>query len=447
MVKRFTLITVLLLGLVACKTEVQDPLGHDSYYAPFFAGYNSKDNKALDDVHQYLQSTDRRVPFARLFSEKYGRADWNNSEVYTTKTGETNVVIPIVDDAKKVVNAFMAISINDEGYRKNIVSKDMKQSLKQTNADGYNFVGATFYKLEKKLYSRRAPEDVPKPIFDKQTEGWMQQCTEWWQWVDYGCGHQEYTYIGETCDVWYEPDPLPPLPPSPTPPEWNDGSTSGSSGSVTDPAKPKNPCDLSKLLKTDAGFKAKMKELYTKAKTKKSESFYQLTRLADGTYSYILTEGAEGTADVVPLLRGTVDGMIHSHYEGLFSIFSFSDIGYLYMAATSSITSNPKGFVFGVVTASGTTYLLAIDNLSAFKVWGQTNLMIDGRRQTYEYIYSDMFKIGKPGYTREQDEANFIKFLENGNMGLKLLKGDVNTFDKWEKRGSNSSGQIVSIGC
>ncbi|QHV98942.1 hypothetical protein [Spirosoma endbachense] len=137
-----------------------------------------------------------------------------------------------------------------------------------------------------------------------------------------------------------------------------------SPGEGTGPApqtQPSNPCQDSESLSKNDDFKAKMADLKGKV-TQNYESAYTVT----GT-TYQAFQGEPNTAGVALNITAPINGLIHSHYTGLLSIFSPDDMYAIVGIYKENKMVDPKTFSLGVVTASGTQYLLYIDDLDKFK--------------------------------------------------------------------------------
>ncbi|WP_447641917.1 MULTISPECIES: hypothetical protein [Chitinophagaceae] len=127
----------------------------------------------------------------------------------------------------------------------------------------------------------------------------------------------------------------------------------------------KNPCDQAKDLAKNASFKSKMNSL--KGKIGESKEYaYSYTFNDIGKMSATEQIGQNGADEVEYELSEPIDGVIHSHYTGLLSVFSAEDLYGMAGLYVSSYMKDPSTFTFGVVTASGTQYLLKIDDMGKF---------------------------------------------------------------------------------
>lgn len=81
-------------------------------------------------------------------------------------------------------------------------------------------------------------------------------------------------------------------------------------------------------------------------------------------------------------LTGQIDGFVHSHYQGLLSVFSVSDIFGLAAMYKNGNIRDVNTFVIGLVTDVGTQYMMVIDDPEKFAKFAN-NLFkgneIDGR--------------------------------------------------------------------
>ncbi|MBD3907359.1 hypothetical protein NAL32_22045 [Chryseobacterium sp. Ch-15] len=160
-------------------------------------------------------------------------------------------------------------------------------------------------------------------------------------------------------------------------------------------------------------------------------------------------QGQPGGAGIDFNVTSPVDGFIHSHYTGLLSIFSPEDILTIANLYNNGMIKDMNSFIMGVVTASGTQYIIVIDDPVKFGAFA-SNVMAGGQLdqamiEAYSVLYNNIFQI-KPQNPVNTNENNFVKYLESNNTGLKVLKGDE-TFSNWALLSKNSNGNIVPQNC
>lgn len=217
------------------------------------------------------------------------------------------------------------------------------------------------------------------------------------------------------------------------------GMGGGNSGIMETPPPP-NPCDkMSKI-----GKHEKTKELMNRLKdaTKYNKEIgYVLESKGENIVPHYV-EGEEGTAGIDFSVSGKVDGVIHSHYTKLLSIFSVSDIFGLAQMYKNGNIRDMNTFVMGLVTDSGTQYMMVIEDPTKFANFANNlfseNTIDKKSMEMYEYMYSNMYGI-KPTNTSQENENSFVNYLQTTGSGLKLIKGDRN-MDNWKvlERGNGS---------
>jgi hypothetical protein len=156
----------------------------------------------------------------------------------------------------------------------------------------------------------------------------------------------------------------------------------------------KNPCDESKKLAQDTKFKQLFVNLQNKVSDNK-EHGYLITKDANGKItSEIPIAGLANTAEIEFDVANKIDGYIHSHYTNLLPVFSYSDLVAMALIYKSNRMNNPQTFTAGVVTASGTQYLLFIDDEIKFKTFAD-EITREGVHDGFEYLYKKVFKINE----------------------------------------------------
>ncbi|MGB4775453.1 MAG: hypothetical protein WBP45_09795, partial [Daejeonella sp.] len=261
------------------------------------------------------------------------------------------------------------------------------------------------------------------------------------------CGDPQY--VGDNCStvcVFIPDDPLPPG--EPVEPGDNPGNGGGEGGGQDnpepEPAEP-DPCKQAKELGKNQGFKDKMNDLKNNINVN-YERGYGITKNNDGSFNYQYVEGQPNAQSIDINVNGQIDGFIHSHYNGLLSIFSGSDLQSLYTMKNSNTMTDVDKFIYGVVTGDGTTYLLSIEDPVKFQAFGNSWLSDDFSFGLFESSYNNTYQI-QPGNNVSTNETNFILLLKQMNTGLTLLKGDPANFDDWEKKNADANNQIQTSNC
>lgn len=231
-----------------------------------------------------------------------------------------------------------------------------------------------------------------------------------------------------------------------------DGGT-GDGYSYAEPEEEEdNPCNKFKKIGKNAKTKTLLGTLNTKKNTPDANGKYNET-------GYLLTDnnGNVTEQEVVGVvgenimkfgITNPIDGYIHNHNPGALSIFSPYDLATLALMYKGGKIKDTSSFVFGVITSSGTLYMITISDVSAFNTFA--NQFITGNTYNEEFLY----KLDTDYYMNSimqtnninNNEAGFLHLLEKYNMGLSVLKGD-NTFNNWSKIEKGYNDQIINNPC
>lgn len=242
-------------------------------------------------------------------------------------------------------------------------------------------------------------------------------------------------------------------PPSECPAYQNCGGNSGGGEAQTPTEKPK-PCETIQKVGKNAKTKSLMGTLKTKSTEidpttgKYKETGYTLTENG-GAVTEQEQAGVPGTNEIKLSITNPIDGYIHNHNPGsTFSVFSPSDLATLSKIYKGGGVKDVNSFVFGVVTAKGTQYMITIDDPTAFDTF-TTRFLTNGQfdkdkidRMDMEYLMS--------GITYSDNllgnEAGLLYLLDKFSSGLKVLKGD-STFSNWQQIERGSNDQIIPTPC
>jgi len=115
-----------------------------------------------------------------------------------------------------------------------------------------------------------------------------------------------------------------------------------------------------------------MNTLETNANTKNFETGYLMSG-TPGNYSYTFQSGDPGDPFMnFTGITQTIDGYIHSHFNGTLSIFSPQDIRAIYLLHQAGKINGLATFTAGVVTSQGSAYLLKVDDVINFLSFEET---------------------------------------------------------------------------
>ncbi|WP_433625298.1 hypothetical protein [Chryseobacterium cucumeris] len=265
--------------------------------------------------------------------------------------------------------------------------------------------------------------------------------------ITVGCNDNEpncvpYTRTETICPPKYGNNP-----PKAFDPIGLDGGGGGDGYNYPDPPENETPCEKAKKI----GNNAKTQDLFEglKTKTNSTKEFGQVLKESAGQINNTQVEGEANQAGIDFNVSGKFDGFIHSHYSGLLSIFSANDLASLAAIYINGGMSNVNNFIFGVVTASGTQYILIIDDPEKFAIFAKQFLLPNGQiDQVYTDSYGNgiyiMYNIKNNGLS-SANELGFVKLLSNENTGLKVFKGSNNSTN-WAELGLKN-GQLDSKPC
>ncbi|WP_426669175.1 hypothetical protein ACPPVU_23495 [Mucilaginibacter sp. McL0603] len=204
-------------------------------------------------------------------------------------------------------------------------------------------------------------------------------------------------------------------------------------------------CNEITLLNQNTDFQAAMKALKADINTS-YESSYSIQN-NNGTISYNLNNlGKDGvnSGNIPGLITSNSIGFIHNHDNDPndLSIFSPGDVRTLYANVKNGTIKNTSTFTFAVVTASGTTYSLVIDDPHKFQSWGDTYFANNGL--LFNSLYNNNVNASN---TVAQNEAGFLAILNASGSGLTLLKGDDSSFNAWKTVIKDSNNNIIYKDC
>lgn len=134
---------------------------------------------------------------------------------------------------------------------------------------------------------------------------------------------------------------------------------------------------------------------------------------------------------------------MHSHYEGLLSIYSVTDLHDLYLKILNDQVTDD--FFSALVTKSGTRYLLIIADKAKFIAFGNKHLFTKKNRDLLELKY-EKYNI-KKNVSNDANERGFMKMITQMDAGINTFSGNSN-FSDWQKLSySNNTNQVTSSGC
>ncbi len=226
------------------------------------------------------------------------------------------------------------------------------------------------------------------------------------------------------------------------------GCIGGTTGITSCP----DPCAQGISLASNQDFKTKMLDLKSKLNEPYESAYLMTGGNGSTTYTYH-NGGANGsnynfTSSFFDNSVGV--GFIHNHEDDSsnLSIFSNNDFKSLYAIQQNPTIIDKANYTFGLVTAHGTTYMLAIEDIAKFNSFAQNVFSPNNPAQLNAFNNLYNFYVNT-GNTVEQNEIGLVNLLSttNGGTGLTLLKGNNSSFGSWGKVNKDSNGNIVIINC
>ncbi|RXM40629.1 hypothetical protein BOQ62_04725 [Chryseobacterium sp. CH21] len=207
-------------------------------------------------------------------------------------------------------------------------------------------------------------------------------------------------------------------------------------GSNNNPPDPPNPCDKLKTQTSNITFKNSITSL--EGKTNDSyESGYRIGTNSDGTLQNQLLQNKPGTQQVDLKAFSNTITLMHSHYDGLYPMFSPGDIIFFnqWIVWAQNWNSVPKNMpkiplnnlTFTLVTSNG-NYSFSFDGTSTTPLPNYTEQELVDLDNKYIQMLDNAKTIanvsGSVSYNMEKLEKQFLKFMgDKMNMsGLKLFR-------------------------
>ena len=220
------------------------------------------------------------------------------------------------------------------------------------------------------------------------------------------------------------------------------------------PDEIKDPCAKLKAQTSNLTFKNNI--TYLEGKTGESyESGYRIGTNVDGSQQNQLLQNIPGSRQVDMKIFSNTTTLMHSHYDGLYPMFSPGDIilfnrWIVWAQSWNAVTTNtPKiplnNLTLTVVTSYG-NYSFNFDGSSATAFPNYTQQQLEDLDRAYSYNYLNKAVTtgnvsGNTSYNMEKLEGEFLKFMndkmnmtglkfykttENGNTELNLINGNRN---------------------
>lgn len=210
----------------------------------------------------------------------------------------------------------------------------------------------------------------------------------------------------------------------------------GNGGSGWNPNPP--PCDsyLMDVLSNDTAFISRFKYLQSASVVGGTkEKGYKVSNRAAGIYSYNEGDSYTGLINWSFSAGEKVDGLMHSHYNGLNGIFSADDILLMAKMYIGGYVADTSNFFFAMTSYTGVPYLIKVTNTTKFRNFANRIIQKEAKNDEFTETYNKKFRSGD----NTKNEVEFLKMLseEGAGTGLTLFaaKDDSGTynFNRWAK--------------
>jgi hypothetical protein len=199
--------------------------------------------------------------------------------------------------------------------------------------------------------------------------------------------------------------------------------------------KDPNPCAFLTSLLATQDFKFVLSDLRNSVSQNHESGYLFKDPLATPPAYEGPISGPDGnlSIDINPAVP--IDGVAHNHNNdpARLPIYSLDDLRLLYTWTKNKKLRDFTTFSFTLVT-DNTAYVIMIEDLAMFKLFGQTWFDNSGKNKLLKLTYDKGYNIventpglSPQGLTTENEtrEKSFLKFVSMFDLGLKLFKGNT----------------------
>ena len=359
--------------------------------------------------------------------------------------------IPLVDDENRVVKGLLTFDEIDENRQMlRLFSEESFSILRkeQLEWEGVSNMYLLMVMAQRKVYGDLSLQINEVEVSLKESAGNEVIYVDEWRCVDWEIyfDGDPIPATGTNCDWYTIPIEVETVILAKDQPD-DPGGGGGSNPASTDDA---DPCRLAYAMANDTTFINKLKELGLELTDIKEHGYIMRPGINDeNRYEKVIGTATNPYIDIPLNNAGKLSGVVHTHFQGGSSIFTADDI--MSLSALYDVMNDPKRFVFTVITSSG-VYSLQVKDKMLFQLFGRNyNNFRTSRDQNF--FTAKFTTSGTGGYginlgqSAFQNELNFIEFLENENTGLRLFKGQLDSFDSWSRLSKTFSGNLKSKPC
>lgn len=219
------------------------------------------------------------------------------------------------------------------------------------------------------------------------------------------------------------------------------------------PAPPTEICNpYIKNLETNTNFVNAMKYLNSSAVVgAENEVGYEIRDISQyNNTTYIPGQGtpAEPIINWQFPANTFTEGLIHSHYSGLNSIFSPDDIILMARLFLKNHAKDSNNLFFAMTSQYGVPNLIKVGNPTIFRTLCEKIVGINGIDQAKMKDFRDKFENKVNSMNPDVNEREFLKIIKEmgAESGLELYQGHVDC-NKWVKKRVDSFGNVSSVTC
>jgi hypothetical protein len=414
---RLFFLFAILSTLWCCRNEefsAGDP-AQESFYRSS-TRFASKSFWKEDEVYIHkVQQVFMKVANAEHVKSRYGELYWDYAMTFG-QFGEKYLLVPVVKN-NRVALLMEAVR---EGNKVYFFEKDDKRMA--------DFFHAVIFSNITDSGEKTEPQTG---VSSRNTSTFV--CST--RWITIGCTNNEpnctpYT-TSETVCKW-----TPGTTPKTFDPIGMDDGGGGGGYEYPDPPETEDPCSKLKAQTSNLIFKNNITSLEGKT-SDNYESGYRIGTNSNGTLQNQILQNKPGTQQVDLKAFSNTITLMHSHYDGLYPMFSPGDIIFfnqwiVWAQNWNAIPTNtPKiplnNLTFTLVTSNG-NYSFNFDGTSTTPLPNYTIQELDKLNKDYIENLNKAVTIGNVSgdatYNMEKLETEFLKFMSDKmNMdGLKLYK-------------------------
>lgn len=254
-----------------------------------------------------------------------------------------------------------------------------------------------------------------------------------------GCSRISWSLTSSNTELHCSPDG----PGDPGPGPGGGGGTGG--GTQTPPT----PCQHMNTLGAQPVFSQAVNTLIGKTGLN-YESGYTYSNGGRNGSDYTAVDGLANADQIIyPNPSMPLDGIMHTHPPGTFSVFSMTDLASMYRTYHLNQMMDPSTFTITVFTDSGVDYAIKITNLNDFLDFGNISLFDDDAVRDFESTWYN----SAPGHydidatkSIASNEQSFLRLLKERNTGLTMFKHD-RTQNTWQQLGLDTNNSPIVVPC